>query len=85
MYSRAMLPKQIESVMDLLEQYDCSHITLRRGGPIRDRSGHLVPEYVLTCVREGIDLEWRDHTLTRLMATVATAVTRGAGDAPIVS
>lgn len=85
MYSRAMLPKQIESVMDLMEQYDCTNITLRRGGPIRDRSQHLVPEYVLTCVQDGQTLEWRDHTLTRLMATAATTMTRGSGDAPIVT
>lgn len=80
-----MVPKQIESILDLLESYDCTDITLRRGGPIRDRSQHLVPEYVLTCVRDGENLEWRDHTLTRLMATAATSVTRGAGDAPIVT
>lgn len=71
--------------MDLLESYDCSQITLRRGEPIRDRSSHLVPEYVLTCVQDGINREWRDHTLTRLMATAAATVTRGSGDASIVT
>lgn len=70
--------------MDLLEAYECSEIVLRRGGPVQT-SSHWVPEYILTCKREGIDQEWRDHSLTRLMATAATAVTRGNNDAPIVS
>jgi hypothetical protein len=74
MYSQAMLPKQLESAFDLLESYDCEEIVLRRMGPIHS-GGHLHAQYLLSVKHQGIDREWRDHSLTRLVATAITEVT----------
>ena len=68
------MPKQVDSIFDLLESYDCDEITLRRQGPVKV-SGHLQPEYVLTLVCQGIDREWRDHALPRLLATAVVDIT----------
>jgi hypothetical protein len=85
MYSQAMQPKQVESMFDVLDAYGCERITLHRGDMIRDRSGHLVPEYIVTCQLDGADRQWRDRTLARVLARAATEITQGSGDAPIVT
>jgi hypothetical protein len=69
-----MLPKQMDSLFDLLETYDCEEITLRRCGTVQMGGGHLQAQYILSLRHEGIEREWRDHALTRLFATAVTEI-----------
>jgi len=74
MYSRPMMPKQVDSIFDLLESYECEEIVLKRQGCVKV-AGHVHPQYVLQLRHEGIDREWRDHSLPRLLATAVTEIT----------
>jgi len=72
--SGPMIPKQLDSIFDLLEQHDCTEISLRRDGTVQ-MSGHEQPVWVVRLLHEGEEREWRDHALYRLMAEVVVDIT----------
>ena len=74
MYSRPMMPKQVDSIFDLLESYECEEITLRRLPPT-SIGGRLQSMYTLSVEHQGEHKEWSDHALPRLMATAVTQIT----------
>jgi len=74
--SEPMLPKQVDSIFDLLETYECEDITLRRVGTTHV-GGHVQATYLLTLTRHNVGYRWEDHALTRLCATAVNEIANG--------
>jgi len=66
-----MLPKQVDSLFDLLESFGCEGIILARTGT-KQISGHEHAVYTLHAQYDGQLYQWEDHALTRLFATAVT-------------
>ena len=66
-----MLPKQVDSIFDLLDSLGCTGLILARTGEAKF-SGHIQAIYTLHAQRDGNLYQWEDHSLSRLLAQAVT-------------